>query len=224
MKFVSPPQGRCAARLVLGLLVLSVLPAWAQFKVVGPDGRVTYTDRPPHLDAQPLRLGAPEPAAGAADAADGTPPTGGLPFALRQAVQRYPVRLYTAPACAPCDAARQALQLRGVPRLEWRVETPEDQARLRSEFGVTELPLLLVGRQRHVGFAEADWRLTLDAAGYPATSQLPPGYAMPAARPLQPPAEARPAPEPRSAPGSARGTEAGASPAVVPSAPGGIRF
>lgn len=220
MTYDCPTRGARAAA-AFGLLCLSFAPVWAQFKVVDPSGRVTYTDRPPHLDAQPLRIGAPEPAAGATDAADDTPPTGGLPFVLRQAVQRYPVRLYTAPACPPCDAARQALQLRGVPRLEWRVETPEDLARLRSEFGVTELPLLRVGRQRHVGFAEADWRLTLDAAGYPATSQLPPGYAMPAARPLQPPTEARPAPEPRSAPRSA---EAGASPAVVPGAPGGIRF
>lgn len=223
MKSVRSSPRHMAPGLVLVLLGLTGLPGWAQFKVVGPDGRITYTDRPPHLDAQPLRLGAAEPAA---NAPEGTLSTTGLPFVLRQAVQRYPVQLYTAASCAPCEAARQYLRLRGVPWREWTVETPEDLARFRREFGAAELPLLRVGAQQHVGFAESDWRLTLDAAGYPATSQLPPGYAMPAARALQPlPTEpARPAQAQRDPPRGERAADTGEAAVRPQPATGGIRF
>ena len=35
--------------LVVGVALLSAPPAFALYKVVGPDGRVTYTDRPPAI-------------------------------------------------------------------------------------------------------------------------------------------------------------------------------
>ena len=38
---------------------------------------------------------------------------GALPFELRQAASRYPVTLYTAATCIPCDNGRQMLQQRG---------------------------------------------------------------------------------------------------------------
>ena len=75
-------------------------PAWALYKVVGPDGRITYTDRAPtDKPAQALKTN------GAAVS------TEGLPFELQRVVGRYPVTLFTSAKCAPCDAARQMLKV-----------------------------------------------------------------------------------------------------------------
>ena len=46
----SPRQHRLAAALLLAV----ALPASALYKVVGPDGKVTYTDRPPPAAATGL--------------------------------------------------------------------------------------------------------------------------------------------------------------------------
>lgn len=205
------------AGIALALGVAGV--AQAQYRVVGPDGRVTYTDRPPSYQAAPTPRGAAAAADG--EAAALTALSAGLPFALRQVVVRYPVRLYTSSPCAPCDAARQYLRRRGVPLLEFSVNRPEDLERYPREVGASELPAMTVGGQRHVGFAEADWQLTLDAAGYPATSQLPASYRWVPVRPLAPERAAaaadRPVPIPRAA------NRPAAEPAPNPN-PDGFRF
>ena len=51
---------------------------------------------------------------------------GALPYPLRQAVQRYPVTLYTSDKCNPCNSARELLQKRGVPFTEKTITTAED--------------------------------------------------------------------------------------------------
>ncbi|MCU0920573.1 MAG: DUF4124 domain-containing protein, partial [Burkholderiaceae bacterium] len=70
------------------------LPAAALYKVVGPDGRITYTDRPPADTASRVttinRSGVNEVPA----------PQDGLPQDLRQTATRYPVTLYVAADCA----------------------------------------------------------------------------------------------------------------------------
>ena len=44
----TPPIRRPALRAAVAVMaVLTALPAAALYKVVGPDGKVTYTDRPP---------------------------------------------------------------------------------------------------------------------------------------------------------------------------------
>ncbi len=235
----------CAGSPARGLLCAQVLalaasaPAQAQYKVTEPGGRVTYTDRPPSYAAVPAPGGQ---GAGAANGTNGaTGATGamgaageeaalaaGLPYALRQVVQRYPVRLYTASGCAPCGAARQFLQQRGVPLLEYGVNRSEDIDLLQREVGASELPVLTVGRQRLVGFAAADWQATLDAAGYPQAAALPAGYRAPAARQLAGPSPGRveaAAAAPRaSAAQRAPSAEAAVAPAISPLTPGGFRF
>lgn len=210
---VRPATRRCASAAagIALLLAAATGPAQAQYRVVGPDGRVTYTDRPPSYQTVPAPRGAAAVAAGEAAALVAL--STGLPFALRQVVERYPVRLYTSSPCAPCDAARQSLRRRGVPLLEFSVNRPEDLERYQRELGASELPAMTVGGQRHVGFAEADWQLTLDAAGYPASSQLPASYRWVPVRPLAPeraapaaaanPAPIRPAPRPAAEPAPA---------------------
>ncbi|CAH0352717.1 glutaredoxin domain-containing protein [Aquabacterium sp. CECT 9606] len=170
---------------LVGLTLLSAGPAWALYKVVGPDGRVTYTDRPP----------ADRPAATLKTNGTVVQATG-LPFELQRVASQYPVTFYSSSKCPPCDSARQMLQGRGIPYTEKTVETSEDILTLQKQEGVQQLPVLKVGSKQLVGFTQADWSGYLDAAGYPAKSALPNTYKQPAATPLVPPEVRAPVPEP----------------------------
>jgi glutaredoxin len=195
--------------MLAGLLVAQS--ALAQYKVVGPDGRVTYTDRPPPAAAaQPVGRGA--PAAAPADA--------GLPFELRQTLGKYPVTLYTTNNCAGCDAARTLLRQRGVPHTEKTVNTREDAAAFQRTESATELPVMRLGGQQIKGFNDGEWHSYLDAAGYPKQSQLPSSYQFRAATALAPPA---PATARAAAPASAPAARPELEPTPPPT-PGGIRF
>ena len=153
----------------------------AQYKVVGPDGTVTYTDRPPaEAKAQAVPISG---VGGRVDAAN-------LPAALRPIAGRYPVTLYTSPGCAPCDQGRSLLTQRGIPFAEKRVETDTDTAALAKLTGDRNLPVLTIGTQQLKGYQSNDWQGYLDAAGYPKTSALPPSYRNPASTPLTTPAPA----------------------------------
>lgn len=159
-----------AAALVLTVHFASAQPV---YRVVGPDGRVTFTDRPPLAAASaPVR------------ASGGGSSGVGLPFELAQVASRYPVTLYSGPQCAACDAGRQYLIGRGIPFSERTVSTPDDIAALQRLAGEAALPLLTIGGQQVRGFSDVEWGQFLDAAAYPASSQLPPGYRRPAATPL----------------------------------------
>ncbi len=198
-----------APALALALLMCAV-PAWALYKVVQPDGTVTYTDRPPS-DNQPARV-TPLGRSGAPRAAES-----GLPLELRQAAARHPVTLYTTEECAPCDSGRRLLQQRGVPFTEKRIVAEEDAAALERLVGGRSVPALTIGAQPLRGFSAADWDAFLDAAGYPRTSRLPKDWPVPAITPLTERAAVRPAasaPAPASAPAAA----------AEPQAPSGIRF
>lgn len=192
----------------LGTLAGLSGPAWALYKVVGPDGRVTYTDRPPaNQTARAIK------ANGSVDATDA------LPFELKPVVGRFPVTLFTSTGCTPCDAARQLLKSRGVPFTEKTVNTPEDVRLFRSQEATDQLPTVRIGQKQLSGLQHADWQAYLDAAGYPTRSVLPPTYQAPAPAPLAP-VEAKPTP-------SNGAADAGSAPAVQPpagSAPAGIRF
>lgn len=206
----------------LGLMGLSVFgaidaPAQQIYRIVGPDGKLTFSDKPPLEPSAKATAATPSPAAGGSgDSA--------LPFELRQVASRYPVTLYSGPACGPCVAGRSLLAVRGVPFTEKTVTTNEDIDALGRLTGVPTLPVLTIGQQQLKGFSEVEWVKFLDAAGYPTYSQLPPGYAGPPATPLvvaqQPaPTRAKPAPEPPQ-PGTAL-PESREAPADNPT---GIRF
>lgn len=178
--------------LIAGLLGLltAALPggsALAQYKIVGPDGRVTYTDRlsPENAaSAQPMRTHS-----GGNQILD---QSGAWPQELRDAARRYPVTLYTQRNCTPCDSARTLLAARGVPFAEKSVNTPADTSAFTALTGGDRLlPLLTIGQQMLKGLNAGDWNSYLDAAGYPKTSRLPNTYRQPPATPLTtPPAAA----------------------------------
>jgi glutaredoxin len=207
------------ALAVLALAGSGVFDANAQqiYRIVGPDGRVTFSDKPP-LDpgtrASPAKT-VPLPGARGTD-------TSTLPFELRQAASRYPVTLYTGPDCAPCAAGRAMLTGRGIPFTEKTVTSREDMEALRRLAGSLSLPFLTIGGQQIKGYSDTEWAQYLDAAGYPRTSQLPPGYAQAPAAPLvavQEPRVARPAPAP-----AAQAPDIAAPQAAPADNPSGIRF
>lgn len=211
---------RPAARLMLaGLALCAAGAASAQFKVVGPDGRITYTDRPPAAGSgQASTMPRKGNAAAAAPEVDPA-----LPYALRQTASRYPVTLYAASGCGPCDAARRYLQERGIPFSERTLSTAEDGEAMVARFGSTDVPTLTIGQKPLQGYAPEQWAAMLDAAGYPRNSQLPRQYKAPTAQPLAD----RPAPaasEPEPAPGGLPEAPPPQLPASSANNPGGLRF
>jgi glutaredoxin len=218
----TPNQARVWAitgfALVLGLAAVSA-GAQGVYRIVGPDGRVTFSDQPP-ASAQARAVGS----TGASSAPDSAAQ---LPFQLRQVVARYPVTLYTAPECAPCNSGRILLNARGIPYTEKLINTSEDGEGLKRLSGGASLPFLTIGGQQIKGYSDTEWTQFLDAAGYPKTSALPGNYQRPAPAPL---VVAKPVAAPTSAGELPRSTTT-AQPraAEVPVAPpvnnpAGIRF
>jgi len=146
------------------------------YRVVGPDGKVTFSDNPPAsasnvtatgASGKPLDIGGPV-----------------LPSELRQVVSKYPITLYTSSNCAPCGTGRALLSARGIPFTEKTVTTNDDAQALQRISGETSLPFLTIGSQQIKGYSDAEWTQFLDAAGYPKTSVLPKTYRNPVASPL----------------------------------------
>lgn len=153
---------------LLAASLVAALPCWAQYKVIGPDGKITYTDR------------APNPNDGKVSTVN-TRGVGGsdvpLPIELRQPVARYPVTLYTAPTgCDPCESGRQYLRQRGIPFTERQMQNADDGVAVERLFGSRDVPVLSIGSQVLRGFSPAIWGSYLDAAAYPRESRLPEGY------------------------------------------------
>lgn len=175
--------GRChRGALAVALALMGVLEAQAQFKVVGPDGKVTYTDRPPTAAAGAVGSGG---TSGLPTGASPTP-TAALPLALRQPMARYPVVLFAQPGCEGCEAGRQFLRARGIPYSEKLVGNEDGEA-LQRATGGRAVPALTIGQQVLRGFSADNWASYLDAAGYPRQSALPANYVAAPPSPLVPP-------------------------------------
>lgn len=144
-------------------------------------GRTVISDQPPPAGLAPARR------TGPSAAAEGL--AGSLPYAVRQAMRDFPVRLYTAPKCeSECREARQVLQGRGIPYREESVATRAALDDLKRLTGQDAVPVLQVGQEVIVGMQLARWNQTLDLAGYPKSAYA--GY-----RPPPPPVEAVMPPE-----------------------------
>jgi glutaredoxin len=208
------------ARLAALPLLLVAASAMAQplYRSIDSNGKVSYSDQPPATSAAPVtsREGAPVANAGESTGA-------GLPYELRQVVQRYPVTIYTSEECGPCGAGRSLLITRGVPFDERTIKTDADTTALQRISGQTSLPVLSIGSQQLKGFSDAEWSQYLDAAGYPKSSQLPTGYRNAPSQPLvaQTAAPTR-APDVAKPPSPTQQAPAPVGP--TPSNPAGIKF
>jgi glutaredoxin len=206
---------RCARPALGAALLLWMAGASAQmFKWVDAKGVVHYSDTPPPPDQKKVELKAP---GGGADLE--------LPYVLAEAVRSHPVTLYTAASCNACDQGRAMLRERGIPFSEKTVASNEDQQKLKEAGSTGQVPLLLVGRDKLIGFEATAWNRALSDAAYPLQAMLPATYRQPAAAPAAPArapsAPARPA---------ARNDDAGARERAEaarrtnPNAPPGFQF
>ncbi|MDH4450464.1 MAG: glutaredoxin family protein [Rhodoferax sp.] len=179
------------------------------FKVVGPDGKVTFTDMPPSAATH-----APVTAVPSVKNSGNAGPD--LPYALRQAMGKYPVTLYTTAACSGCDAGRALLTTRGIPFTERTVSTAEESQALAKLAGEPILPTATIGTHHLRGINASEWNQYLDAAGYPQSSVLPKSYRPADATPLL----SRPSAAP---PKTATTEKPARNPPPAPS-PSGIQF
>lgn len=161
------------------LTALCLLPIASQaqvYRIVGSDGKVTFSDKPPAESSPQQGLG------NIGNAPSGTSP--GLPFELKQVASKYPVTLYVGNECSPCGSARALLTARGIPFAEKTVNSNDDLQALQRISGESSLPFLTIGGQQLKGFSDAEWTQYLNAAGYPPSSALPAGYRPAAPTPL----------------------------------------
>ncbi len=182
--------------------------AHALYKVVGPDGKVGYTDRPPVDNSRVTHV-----TPGASASPDGDV---AMPYEIRQAMQRSPVTIFTADNCDPCRVGRDLLARRGIPFQERTLASEEDRAAMKESVGSNGLPSLKVGTQQIQGYEAGQWNAALDAAGYPASSKLPSNFKQAEATTAAP--RAAPKPPASKAPPPSR------DPVAPPPAAGGIRF
>jgi glutaredoxin len=166
-----PRHLELGALLCAGLLAaLAHHPVRAQtlYRSVGPDGRITFSDKPPSAAAKVTPL--------SADSKDAAGANTGLPYELRQVVGKYPVTLFSGKECQPCDEGRTLLRSRGVPFSEKTINSFEDAESLKRLSDSTSLPVLSIGSQQLKGYSSTEWNQYLSAAGYPEKSRLPAAY------------------------------------------------
>lgn len=189
--------------VILAALLGAAFATQAQlYRWTDAQGRVHVTDTPPPPSAKNVRSrsAAAAPASGA-----------GEPYILQLAVKNHPVKLYTAPDCAPCGTARALLNARGVPFSEVSVIDERQAEELKKAAGSLSVPSILVGSSVQKGFEQGMYHALLDAAGYPRTGILP----------ARRQAEPKPAPSaaPPPAEGAADAEEASDAPTTGPYAP-----
>lgn len=119
-------------------LFLAALSASAQmYKVVGADGKVTYTDRPVAASG---KVAAVQGAVSVGDA-----PGGGA--------MRKRVVMYTTAWCPACKAARNHMNSQGIAFTEYDVEKDANRRKEYQSLGGRGVPLIVVGNQTMTGFS-----------------------------------------------------------------------
>jgi len=182
---LSIPLSKVIAAAMIGLLHLSVLaqsPAdpdneVRKFLYRWTDARsqINYGDRPPPDAQNLLRIDLRQ---------IGEQVHSLLPYQVRRAASSYPVMLFTAGKCPPCNTAREFLVKRGIPFAERTIVTGDDSVELKRLTQAEGVPVVTVGTASLIGYDPDEWNITLDASGYPKTSQLTGNFKQEPARPL----------------------------------------
>jgi glutaredoxin len=172
--------------VLIPILVLVCVGARADFyRWVDAKGKVNYSDQPPPANIKRVEK---------IKATGGKPSDAPLPYVLQQAVNNFPVTLYSTECGDPCARARALLAKRGIPYTEMDATVPAAQEELRKlTGGPLEVPVLKVGGDALRGFEEGSWNTSLDAAGYPQTAMIAP---RPPTKPAKPAAVSPPAAPP----------------------------
>jgi glutaredoxin len=162
--------------MMLCLIALSLQAQGEAYRWVdSATGRTVISDTPPPRSAKDIKK-----------TSDLTSNPEGLTFAVRKAVENFPITLYTSADClAECKNARDLLNGRGAPFTEKMVQSAEDQEALKKLVGDLFIPSLKIGQQTMRGFEPTGYNNLLDLAGYPKTAPLgskPSGGVQPAAK------------------------------------------
>ncbi len=180
-------------KVAAALLLLCAGVAGAQvYKWVDEKGVTHYSDMPPPPSTSPktkVELKSFDTGSGSVE----------LPPELAEVARNRPVTLYTTAQCSGCDQARAMLMARGIPFSEKTVNTADDHAALKKAGSAGQLPLLLVGRSKQIGFEQNTWDVLLSDAGYPTEKILPPTYRYAAPAPAAPPPPPSPEAQARAA-------------------------
>lgn len=144
-------------RLPILLLLCALTPPIAQaqtlYKIVTPDGRVVYTDRPP-TEGRLVKTLTPDAAPATA-----LPPAAAEQLSklqsLRTAAPTSGVVLYSAAWCGYCTKAKAWLAGKGISYREIDIDTPDGLASYAQAGGRRGVPLLVAGGQRVQGYSPA---------------------------------------------------------------------
>jgi hypothetical protein len=131
------------------------LPAAQLYRWVDENGRVEWRDTPPPADAKSVEQ----------RKVTGNTIDSSTPYALQQAMKKYPVTLWTADCGDACSQASAHLARRGIPHTVRNALKERDA--LQKATGGLEVPVLFVGSQQLKGYLESSWDAALDEAGYP---------------------------------------------------------
>jgi glutaredoxin len=153
----------------LGLLfavLLGVAPGLAlaqstMYRVVGADGRVTYTNEKPPAGAKATVVQPRVSSYSGAPVVSGTAPASAAPAAARPEV-----KMYATDWCGYCRQARQYFAQHGIRYTEVDIEKSAAGRAEYDRLGVRGVPVILVGAQRMVGFSAQSMGGLLKSAGY----------------------------------------------------------
>jgi len=146
--------------LSAALLITSLVSAQTTYRWIDKmTGKTVYSDQPPPPGATKVQT-----QGGSAPSDDKQ-----MPYATRQAAEKFPVTLYTSATCTePCNQARSLLNGRGTPFAEKMIKSEAELAELTSKLGSEAVvPSIFVGQQSFKGFETTAWNNLLDLAGYP---------------------------------------------------------
>ncbi|MDP2761838.1 MAG: glutaredoxin family protein [Sideroxyarcus sp.] len=144
--------------ILLAFCLATSTQAGELYRSIDAQGKVHYSDRPlaGTDDVEQLRLGKP------------SAPDDNLPYETRRAKENFPVTLYVTENCgAPCDAARQLLQQRGIPFGEKMIHSEAELIAFHKASGANRVPAATVGKTWLHGFLATEWNQELDIVGYP---------------------------------------------------------
>ena len=147
------------------------------YKWIDANGNVTYADTPPPKSVAKVET---------KSFSSSDQYNVNLPYELAQAVQKMPVTLYTSGQCPVCDEGRTFLKQIGIPFAEKTVTTNADIVKLNNISGGGQLPFLMIGKIKQIGYGASQWRSNLSLAGYPESNILPADYNYPNPQPAAP--------------------------------------
>lgn len=131
---------------------LCAQPAQAEiYKVIGADGRVSYTDKNPQSAAKTEKLN--------------IQAYSGAPSASSPNASARKVTLLSAQWCGACRQAKAYMNSRKIAFEEWDIDRSDYARAKMRELGANGVPVILVGKQAMVGFSAERLDAMLKNAG-----------------------------------------------------------